>query len=146
MAVTAAPYGKFLLGLGLGQYDFTSATPLKMMLVTSAYTPNIDTDEFITAASANEVTSAGYTAGGATLTGLTWAYDATNDRAVLNAATVTLSGVTFTARFAVFYKDTATPGTSRLVGYLDFLINRAYASEDFQISFPNGVVRIGIAP
>lgn len=140
MAITATPYGKFLLGLGSAQFDF-GANTFKIALTTSSYTPNVDTHEFFTDLT-NEVTGTGYTAGGATLASVTWTYDSTNHRGVMSAATVTWSAATFTTRYAVIYKSTGTGSTSRLVGWIDFGTNQSAAAEDFPVSFTNGVVRI----
>lgn len=94
---------------------------LKCMLVTSAYTPNQNTDEFVTSAIGSEVSGTGYTARGNACTSPTWTgpdgtgvltYDA-ND-----PATWTQNAGGFTnARRAIFYFDTGTNGTSRLMAY-----------------------------
>lgn len=140
MGVTAMPYGKFLMGLGNGQFNFSSDS-FKVLLTSASYTPNQDTHEFLTDIT-NEVTGTGYTAGGRTLSGVTWTYDSTNKRGQLGANAVTWSGVTITARRAVVYKNTGTASTSRLVGWLDFGLDKSYVAEDFQLSFPSGVSRI----
>jgi len=139
VAVTAAPYGKFWIGLGNGNFNFTTDV-FKVLLTTSAYVPNIDTHEFLTDV-INEVSGTGYTAGGAALSGVSWTYDAVNHRAVLGANTVVWSGATFTAHRAVIYKSTGTAATSRLIGYVDFGVDKTYTSEDFELSFSNGVLR-----
>lgn len=97
------------------------AGTLKCMLVTSAYTPNQNTDEFVTSAIGSEVTGTNYTARGNACASPTWTgpdgagvitYDA-ND-----PATWTQSASGFTnARRAIFYFDTGTNGTSRLMAY-----------------------------
>lgn len=140
MDVTATPYGMFLMGLGAAQFTFDSDS-FKVMLTTSAYTPNIDTHEFKSDVT-NEITGTGYTAGGKALTSVSWDYDSTNHRAVVSANNLLWTGVTFTTRRAVVYKDTGTAGTSRLIGYIDFGVDKSPASEDWQISFTNGVIRI----
>ncbi len=140
MAVTATPYGKFLLGLAVGQFNLP-ADVLKVLLTTSSYTPNVDTHEFLTDIT-NEVTGTGYTANGITLTGVTWAYDANNNTAQLNCDPVLWSSATFTARYAVIYKSTGTASTSRLIGYLDFGTNQSPVGQDFGITFSSGVLRI----
>jgi hypothetical protein len=55
---------------GNGAVNLTSLT-LKMMLVTSSYTPNQNTHDFRDDLGANEVTGTGYTAGGNTLATVT---------------------------------------------------------------------------
>ena len=139
MTITATPYGKFLMNLGSGQFNLGSDA-IKIMLTTAAYVPNIDTHEFKSDVT-NEITGTGYTAGGASLTGVTWTYDATNKRGVLGASAVVWTAATFTLRYAVIFKWTGTATTSRLIGWIDFGQDLSPASEDFTISFTSGVVR-----
>jgi hypothetical protein len=100
------------------QINLASDT-LKVALLTSAYTPARDTDQYWSGVSANEASGTGYTAGGQALT-TTWTRDATNHRAVLGASDVSWSGATFTFRYAVLYKSTGTASTSPLICYTDF--------------------------
>lgn len=139
IAVTAFPYGQALLALGTGGLNLTSDT-LKVALVQSAYSPNVDTDTTYAAniSGSNEFSSTGYTAGGATLTGTTLTYDAANNWAALAAANVTWSGVTGSARYAVVYKSS----TGVLIGYIDFGETKTFSAEDFQLTFTNGVLRL----
>lgn len=143
MAVTAAPYGAFLLSLTKGLFDLDTDV-LKVALTTSTYVPNMDTHEFFDDVT-DEITGTGYTAGGATLAGVTLTYDSTNNRAVLAADDVVWTGATFTAHYAVVYQSTGVAGTSRLIGYIDFGADKTYASEDFTLGFPQDVVRITAA-
>ena len=96
---------------------------LKCMLVTAAYTPNQNTDEFVTSAIGSEVSGTGYTARGNACASPTWTgpdgsgvltFDASDPATWAQNA----SGFT-NARRAIFYYDTATNGTSRLVAYTD---------------------------
>lgn len=94
-----------------------SADTLKVMLLTGTYAPNIDTDEFLSSISANEVAAAnGYVAGGFALASKTTTVDTANDKAVFDAAdvTITLTGPV-TYRYVVVYKSTGTAGTSPLI-------------------------------
>lgn len=66
-------YTNGLLALGNKQVDL-SADTLVMTLVTSGYTPSVDTDSTWSAVSGSEVaTGNGYTQGGLVLAGVTWA-------------------------------------------------------------------------
>lgn len=142
MAVTATTYATFIEGLGAGQFNLTTDT-LKVMLTTSAYNPNQDTHKFVTDVT-NEVSSSGtgYTTGGNTLAGVTWTYDAPNKRMVLGADAVVFTGVTLTTRYGVIYKSTGDPTTSRLIGYINFGVDKSPVAEDFQITSPSGILRI----
>lgn len=95
-------------GLGLqkaisGTIDLDTDT-FKMMLTTSAYTPNIDTHDFRDDVT-NEVTGTGYTAGGATLSGVGVTYDAASNQVRVTWTDPTWPGSTITARTAVIYKS-----------------------------------------
>ncbi len=119
-----------------GGIDLDTDT-IKVMLVTSSYTPDADTHDYkddIT----NEVTGTGYTAGGATLSGKTVTQDNTNNLGVFDANDVTWSSSTITARGAVLYKDTGTASTSPLICYFDFGSDKSSVSGDFTIQWNSG--------
>jgi hypothetical protein len=65
-----------------------SADTIKVALVTSAYTVDIDAHQFYSDIT-GEVVGAGYTTSGATLSGVTVTTDLANDRSVFDAADVT---------------------------------------------------------
>jgi hypothetical protein len=97
------------------------ADTIKLMLLTSSHTPNDDTDVFIDDVSANEVSASGtYSAGGGTLT-VTSSTDDTDNEGVFDATDISFTSATITARYAVIYKDTGTPGTSPIVCTIDFV-------------------------
>jgi hypothetical protein len=89
------------------------------MLCTSSYTPNQDTHRYKSSVT-NEVSGTGYTAGGATLASKTVNYDTASNTLTLDAADVSWSSSTITARYAVFYVSTGTDSTSPLICYWDF--------------------------
>lgn len=122
MAISVAWYGLGLLSLLDTPTDLEQVT-VKLALVTSSYTPNRDTHDFWDDVSANELANGnGYTTGGATLTTLTWSYDAASDQVRLDCDDVTW---TFTAgktwRYGVVYVDTAgASSTDPLMALLDW--------------------------
>ena len=141
MAVTATVYGKALEKFGQGVFNFGSDT-LKVMLTTSSYAPNQDTHDFKDDVT-DEVSGTGYTAGGATLGSLSWAYDSTNNRMELTAAASVWTTATFTARYAVVYKDTGAAGTSPLLCYVNFDTDQSPAGVDFTINWhADGLIRL----
>lgn len=144
IAVTAVPYGQSFKSLGLGRFDFTTHT-IKIMLTTNSYTPDRDTHEFKSSVT-NEVTGTNYTAGGATLSGLSWTYDSTNDWCVLTCNPPVWSTATFTARRAVIYRDTGSAATSPLLSYVDFGADATPAAANFTITFTSGVYRLRANP
>ena len=120
-----------------------SSDTVKVMLTTSSYTPNQTTHKYKSAVT-NEVSGAGYTAGGATLagktvgtTGLTFTFDA-ND--------IVWSSSTITARYAVFYIDTGTAATSPLLCYWDFESDQISSSGNFTLTISgSGVITVTAA-
>jgi len=107
---------------------------LKVMLVTSAYTPDIDTHLFRSSVT-NEVVGAGYTAGGQAMANVAVAQDDTNDRATVDADDNVWPASTITARGAVIYKDTGNPATDNLIGYLDFGSDIVSTAGNFTIAW-----------
>ena len=133
MAVTAFQYGSALSKAFDKQIDWDSDV-IKVALLTSSYTPSQDGHDYFDDVAGSEVAGAGYTAGGATLTGKSIAYDATTNKTKLAAATVQWPASTITARYAVVYD--ATPGsaaTQPLLGFVDFGTNQSTSNTTFEI-------------
>ena len=103
MAGTWNWYGAGLLAAVTGTVDLNTDT-FKIMLTTSTYTPVKDTHDFRDDVT-NEVSGTGYTAGGATLAGVSVTYDAATDQVQISWTDPTWSGSTITARTAVIYKS-----------------------------------------
>ena len=124
MAITF--YNSYKKNVLDGTVDLVNDT-IKMMLVTSSYTPNVDTHNFIDDVSTNEVSASGsYSAGGLTLASKTTTQDDTDNEGVFDCADPSATSATITARYAVFYKDTGTPSTSPLICYDDFIEEISY--------------------
>lgn len=126
-------YNAFKKNIANGSIDLDTDT-IKVALVTSTYTPNQDTHEFFSDVT-NEVTGTGYTAGGATLASKTVTADNTDNEGVFDAADVTWSSSTITARGAVVYKSTGTASTSPLICYIDFGADKVSDSGTFTIQW-----------
>jgi hypothetical protein len=116
-----------------GSIDLNTDT-IKVALVTSSYTPNIDTHDFFDDVT-NEVSGAGYTTGGATLASPTVTVDLTNNRAEFDATDTSWSSATITARGAVVYKSTGTATTSPLICYIDFTTDQSSTVGTFAITW-----------
>lgn len=138
-------YGNVLLKALNKEVDWDSDT-IKVMLTTSAYTPNQDTHIYKSSVT-NEVTGTGYTAGGATLSGKTITYDSATNVTVLDADDVTWASSTITARYAVIYDDAgASDATKVLIGYVDFGSDQSSTNGNFTLTWDaTGVVRITVA-
>lgn len=108
---------------------------IKVMLVTSAYVPNIDTNTKRSDVT-NEVTGTGYTAGGQSLAGKTVTQDNTDDEGVFDANDVTWSASTITARGAVLYKSRGGAASAdELVCYFDFVTDFSSTAGNFTITW-----------
>lgn len=117
---------------------------VKIMLVGSAYTPNIDTHAKRSDVT-NEVSGAGYTAGGVALVNKAVTMNTTSDKGVFDADDVTLSNATITARGAVLYKARGGASSAdELIAYLDFGADITSTAGNFNIAFDaNGIITIG---
>lgn len=111
--------------------DMESDT-IKVALVTSSYTPDIDSHDFF-----DDITWesewTGYTAGWATIADLAITKDTTNDKAVLDWTDVTWTTASVSAAWAVIYKSTWDSATSPLIAYLDFGGTKTSSAGDFKI-------------
>lgn len=139
MAVTVGIYNQGLVKM-LSGFDFEN-NQIKVAILTSSYTPNIDTHEYWDDVSTNEVSGAGYTTGGKILAGTSLGIDVykdtLNDRAVvqdvddLSWSKLSISN----ARYLVFYHNTGTAGTSTLLFYLNLGETHTLTSQDFTVLF-----------
>jgi len=121
--------------LGDGTMVDLDGDTIKIALLTSSYTPDADAHDFFDDVSANEVAASGtYAAGGATLT-VTLTQDNTDDEGVFDAADVSFTSFTGTARYAVVYKSTGVASTSPLICLIDFGSNQTATNGIFTITF-----------
>jgi hypothetical protein len=138
-------YGNFLVKALNKEVDFDTDT-IKVALLSSSYTPDQDAHDYFNDVSTYEVTGTGYTTGGATLASKTVTYDSGTNVLVLDAADVTWSSSTITARYAVVYDSTGTSSTSALIGYVDFGSDQSSTNGNFTITWDStGIVRITVA-
>lgn len=133
---TGYAYNTFKRKLLEGDIDFGSDS-IKVMLLTSSYSPSIDAHEFLDDVDTYEVaTGGGYTEGGQELTSKTVSADNADDEGVFDAAdpewTADVTG--FTARYAVLFKDTGNPATSPLIAYWDFGADQTPQSMAFTLT------------
>lgn len=126
-----------------GGIDLDTDT-IKVMLLDSNHSNDIDAQEFIDDVSANEVEGTGYTAGGAALASKAVTQDDTDDEGVFDAADLTWSNSTITARYAAIYKDTGTPATSPIVAIIDFGEDKVSSAGNFTITWAaEGILNLG---
>lgn len=130
---TTKTYGSLITKAFNKEIDWDTDT-IKVALVTSAYTPNQDTHDYWDDVSANEASGTGYTAGGATLGSKTVTYTAGTNVTTFDAADVSWTTSTITARYAVIYDDSpATAATKPLIGYVDFGTDQSSSAGTFSI-------------
>jgi hypothetical protein len=123
-----------------------SSDTIKVMLCTSAYTPNQDTDVYKDVVNPTEASGAGYTAGGATLVSKTITYTASTNIVALDAADVNWASSTISnARYAVIYDD--SPASNKpLLGYVDFGADTSSSSGNFTITWDAaGILKVTVS-
>lgn len=110
-------YDSFEQDSKIGNIDLESDT-FYMMLVTATYTASKAHAK--RSDITNEVSGAGYTAGGAAVA-LTWSLDTGNHRFDITPGDVTWAAATLTARAGVIYKSRGGASSAdELVAYCDF--------------------------
>lgn len=143
---TAKAYGNLAKAVFNKEVDWDT-DDIKVMLVSSSYTPNQDTHDYLDDVVANEVTGTGYTAGGVSLASKTNTYDGANNVVVLDAADVTWANSTITARYAVLYNNTGASNAAKaLIGYVDLVSDQASNAGNFILEWDaSGIIRINVA-
>ena len=133
MAVSGKMYGNAPLKAFSGEINWVSNT-IKVSLHTSSYTPDQDNHDYFDDIT-NEISGTGYTAGGVTLGSKTITYTPATNITKLDASDAVWSTATLTCRYAVIYRDTGTPGTSPVIGYIDFGEDVGSVAGDFTIQW-----------
>lgn len=135
-------YNSFKRDLMNGSIDLDTDT-IKVMLVTSAYTPDQDAHTKRSDVT-NEVTGTGYSAGGATLANKSVAVDNTDNEGVFDADDVTWATSTITARGAVLYKSRGGAATAdELICYIDFGSDKSSSGGNFTIQWGSeGIINL----
>lgn len=126
-------YNSFKRDSMVGVFNL-SADTLNVILVTSAYVPDIDLHTKYSDIT-NEVVGVGYVTSGKTLAGVTVSADLINNDAALNANDVDWVSSTITAAGAVIYKVGSLPNNSPLIGYVDFGGTKSSSNGDFIIQW-----------
>jgi hypothetical protein len=136
MATSFTLYDSFTKKLQDGTFGNMLTAALKIAILSSSYAPNKKTHANYTDLT-NEVTGAGYTAGGMALSTPTLTLDNVGHQTFFGSATVTWATVTFTnGRYAAIY-DTAA---GDLVGWVDFGSNQSPVAAPFPITWnPLGI-------
>ena len=130
MAITQAMCTSFKKEIleAVHNFKLSGGDTFKIALFTSSASLDATTTAYSTS---NEVSGAGYSAGGNTLTRIDPATSGTT--AFTDFANTTWSSATITARGAVIYNST---DSDKAVAVLDFGTDKASSSGDFTIQFP----------
>lgn len=132
-------FNKFKLHVGNDVIDLDGDV-IKCALLTDSHVPSAGYEVFAEVSS-NEVSGAGYTAGGFTLTNVTWTE--ANGNATLDSDDILWSAASFTARYAVFYDDTTTFPADVLMFFYDFDANQLVNNGSFRLRINSlGIARI----
>lgn len=124
-----------------GSIDYDTDA-FKVMLVTSAYTPDRDAHAFRSSVT-NEVSASGtnYATGGAA-SAVTVTQDNANHRTSIAFASVTWPASTITARAAVIYKSRGGASSAdELVAYVDFASDKSSSGGDFTVTFTTPIYK-----
>ncbi len=145
MAVTGKLFSNFPhLLLEDGLVGSILAQDIKVSLHNATWTPSQANNDYWDDCT-NEISGAGYTAGGATLgtkTNTVATTITTFDAADTSWTTATITD----ARYAVIYYDSGTDGTSLLIGYIDFGGNVSCTAGTFTITWnASGIFTITVA-
>lgn len=141
MAGTWHFYGNGLLKLVTGAVDLDTDT-FKILLTTSAYTPNQDTHDFRDDVT-NEVSGTGYSAGGATLSGVSVTYDSGTNEVRVSWTDPTWTTSTITARTAVIYKSRGGAASAdELIAYCTEASDVTSTAGTFTVDLPSPTLKI----
>ena len=132
----AKMYGNFLLKSLNKEVSLTTGSKgLKLMLCTSDYVPNQDTDMYKSSVT-NEVVGKEYTEKGIALTNVTVTYDSDTNTIKVDGDDITLANSTITARYAVIYDSASgVEATMPLIAYIDFETDQISSNGSFVITF-----------
>lgn len=127
-------YNAFKKYLMNGSVDLDTDT-INVILVTSTYVPNQDTHAFRSDIT-NEVVGTGYTAGGQALASKTVTQDDIDNEGVFDAADITWTTATITARAAVLCKIRGGAATlDEIICYIDFGADKTSTGGNFTIQW-----------
>ncbi len=135
-------YNSFKAKVMTGTFDLENDT-IGVMLVTSTYTPNIDTHAFRSDVT-NEVSGTGYTTKGKDLANGVVTTDTGNDLGKFDADDITWGTSTITARGAVIYKNRGGASSAdELICYVDFTSDKTSTAGDFNLNWnANGILTL----
>ena len=146
MTITAKCYGQVFKSAFNKEIDWDSDA-IKVMLTTSAYTPDQDAHQYKSSVTNEVAATGGYTAGGNTLTTCTSTYTGATNKLMLDADDTSWTSSTITARTAVVYDSTpGTDATRPLVCYQQSDVDIVSSGGTFQITWSaSGILEVTVA-
>ena len=141
MALAPVWYGNGVRNVASGNVDWDTHT-IKMLLTTASYTPSQDNHSYRSDVT-NEVSGAGYTAGGAVLSCSAPTYDTATNETRLDCADVAWVNATFSCRYAVVYRSRGGASSAdELICYIDLGAQAPSAQTLTVIVAPTGLLKI----
>jgi hypothetical protein len=132
-------YGNFLVKVITGNIDVDTDN-FRAMLVTAAYTPDLDAHDFLNDASGSEIAGTNYTASGKALTGVTVTKDNASNEVRVDWDDLTWTSLDVTsagARYLIISKDRGgADSADELVCYLDLDSDRDPGGNNLVITQP----------
>ncbi len=145
MAGTWKWFGLAVEKMAEGSIDIDTDT-FKLMLTTSAYTPNQDTHDFRDDVTPEVANSGTYAAGGATLAGGTFAYDAASNEYRIAWTSPAFTSATITARTAVIYKSRGGASSAdEVLAYCTEAADVTSTAGTFTVTLPSPTLTITAA-
>jgi hypothetical protein len=104
--------------------DAWVAETWKLMLLSSAHTPNASTQQYVSDVSVNEIAASGvYTSGGVAIAGKASVADGNNY--YLDASNKVIGpATTLNYRYGILFSDTGNPATSKIRAQIDFVTDQ----------------------
>jgi hypothetical protein len=131
--------GKHLL---LKDVSWTADT-IQAGLFADTYTPNVDTDQYLSDIISNEISGGGYAR--KTLTTKSVGYSSDNNMAQCLSDALSWTSLTASFRYVVFFQWTGTNGTSVLLSYIDYGTAVSVTSGTWNVPVPdNGYIAIQV--
>ena len=144
MAGTWKVYGPAVEFMNEGSIDIDTDT-FKILLTTSVYTPDQDVHNFRDDVT-NEVVGTGYVAGGNTLAGGTFAYDAGTNEYRIAWTSSTWAASTITARTAVIYKSRGGAASAdELLAYCTEATDITSTADTFTVTLPSPTIKYTVS-
>lgn len=136
MATTTKVYRKFFQLAFTGELVDLTNYPVKVMLLSSSYSPNIEQHTWQSDVASYEISGTGYTAGGNVVDNVQVTYNGTNTTLEVHGDDVVWTDVQITFRYAVVYlKKSDTQSSNPLIGMIDFGSNKTIDGMDFALKW-----------